>query len=47
MSSALAVVDATPDLDAFGAGFETGLYVVVMAIGGLLVIATVRKILGL
>ena len=46
MPSVVALVSAAPDVDAFEAGFQLGLYAVFVAIGALLVISTVRRVLG-
>lgn len=42
-SVALAVLSAQPDTNAFLSGFKVGIFVALVAIAGLVVIATVRR----
>jgi hypothetical protein len=40
----LAAVSAAPDLEAFQAGVELGLFAVFLAVSSLIVIATIRRL---
>jgi hypothetical protein len=43
--TAAAVLTADPDVNAFTSGFEVGLFAALVAVAGLLVLATVRRLI--